>query len=378
MRFLIQSAELRRLLATAAACVEKGSSNPINRCILLQAYEDGVRATATDKGMTFIGNFSANVEIPGEVAIDAANALQVAKVLPNDVVSVQLGDNYRIDVKCGKSAYKLAGQTASEFQPTPSFEVSGSLQIQAADLRRIIDQTWFSIAPDDNRYGLNGAHLDAVDTPAGRMLRMVGTDGNRLSWAQAPFTGTLAIGRRMLLPRKPLAEVRKMIDGLSGPVEIGFGERAAVMRFEGTTVHMRLLEAEFPNYKEVLPTNFKRRVVVDRSRFLESLRRVSIFATDGSHSVRFAFSQDGIVMTARKLDAGDAREEVDVKSFDGEPITMGFNATFLQEAITAAGEDDVLLRLGDGLSPAIVTPLDSTDTTADTDALFVVMPVRLD
>ena len=167
-----------------------------------------------------------------------------------------------------------------------------------------------------------------------------------------------------------------MIDGLSGPVEIGFGERAAVMRFEGTTVHMRLLEAEFPNYKEVLPTNFKRRVVVDRSRFLESLRRVGIFAAD--HSVRFAFSADGLVLSSRKLDAGDAREEVDVKSFDGEPITMGFNATFLQEAITAAGEDDVLLRLGDGLSPAVVTPLDSTDTAADTDALFVVMPVRLD
>ena len=370
MRFLIQSTELRRLLSTAATCVEKGASISINRCILLQAHEGGLRATATDKGMTYLGNFSANVEIPGEVAIDAANALQVAKVLPNDVVSVQLGDNYRIDVKCGKSAYKLAGQTASEFQPTPSFEVSGSLQIQAADLRRIIDQTHFSIAPDDNRYGLNGAHLDAVDTPAGRMLRMVGTDSNRLSWAQAPFTGTLAIGRRMLLPRKPLAEVRKMIDGLSGPVEIGFGERAAVMRFEGTTVHMRLLEAEFPNYKEVLPTNFKRRVVVDRSIFAESLRRVGIFAAD--HSVRFAFSADGLVLSSRKLDAGDAREELPAE-LSGEPITMGFNAHFMQEVMAALTCSQVTLNLGDALHPCIIRPFGD-----DESALFVVMPVRLD
>ena len=378
MDFLIQRDELIRALTRAAAIAPKKASDATGSCVLLQAYDGGLKVTATDKAMTYTGTFPANVVTPGEVAVDASNALQVAKVLPNDVVSVLLGDNHRIDVKCGKTAYKLSGQAATDFPPAPPLDTAGTLKIDAADLRKIIDQTWFSVAPDDNRYGLNGAHLDAVDTPAGRMLRMVGTDGNRLSWAQASFTGTLTIGRRMLLPRKPLAEVRKMIDALSGPVEIGFGERAAVVRFEGTTVHMRLMEAEFPQYKEVLPTSFKRRVVVERARFLESLRRVSIFASDTSHSVRFAFSADGIVMTARKLDAGDAREEVDVKSFDGEPITMGFNATFLQEAITAAGEDDVLLRLGDGLSPAIVTPLDSTDTAADTDALFVVMPVRLD
>jgi DNA polymerase-3 subunit beta len=200
---------------------------------------------------------------------------------------------------------------------------------------------------------------------------MVGTDGNRLSWAQGPFTGTLSIGRRMLLPRKPLAEVRKMIDGLSGPVEIGFGERAVVMRFEGVTVHMRLLEAEFPNYKEVLPTNFKRRVVVDRDVFMEGLRRVSIFATDGSHSVRFAFTTDGLVLTARKLDAGDAREEVAI-DFSGDPITMGFNARFIQDVLAALKSTRVTLELGDTLSPCILKPMDEDN------ALFVVMPVRLD
>jgi len=351
--------------------VEKRSTNPILSAVLLQAHEGGLRVTATDKAMTFIGNFAANVNIPGEVAVDAANVFAVAKVLAADVVSVSLGDNQRVDLRCGKSYYKLAGQAAAEFQPTPAFEASGSLSIEASDLRNIIDQTWFSIAPDDNRYGLNGAHLDTVETPQGRMLRMVGTDGNRLSWAQGPFTGTLSIGRRMLLPRKPLAEVRKMIDGLSGPVGIDFGERAVVIRFEGVTVHMRLLEAEFPNYKEVLPTNFKRRVVVDRDVFMEGLRRVSIFATDGSHSVRFAFTTDGLVLTARKLDAGDAREEVAI-DFSGDPITMGFNARFIQDVLAALKSTRVTLELGDTLSPCILKPMDEDN------ALFVVMPVRLD
>lgn len=371
MDFLIQRDELIRAFSRVQGIVEKRSTNPILSAVLLQASEGGLKVTATDKAMTYVGTFAANVNVPGEVAVDAANAFQVAKVLPNDVVAVKLGENQRVDVRCAKSYYKLTGQAASEFQPTPSFETSGSLSIQAADLRRIIDQTWFSVALDDNRYGLNGAHLDAVDTSDGKMLRMVGTDGNRLSWSQAPFTGNLGIGRRMLLPRKPLAELRKMIDGFTGAVEIGFGERAALVRFEGTTLHMRLLEAEFPNYKEVLPTSFKRRVVVDRDVFSEGLRRVSIFATDGSHSVRFAFSGDGLVLTARKLEAGDAREEVPV-DFSGEPITMGFNAKFIQEVVGVISSSRVTLELGDTLSPCIIRPLD------DENALFVVMPVRLD
>ena len=375
MDFLIQRDELIRALSRVQGIVEKRSVNPILSAVLLQAHEGGLRITAQDKAMTFVGDFAATVNVPGEVAVDAANAFSVARVLASDVVAVTLGDNHRLDLRCGKSFYKLAGQAPGDFPPTPGLDTPGQLTIQAADLRRIIDQTWFSIAPDDNRYGLNGAHLDVVPLPGGKAgekaLRMVGTDGNRLSWAQAPFEGTLSIGRRLLLPRKPLAEIRKMLEGLAVPVQIGFGDRSAVVRFEGAVIHMRLLEAEFPSYKEVLPTTFKRRVVVDREQFIEGLKRVSIFAADGSHSVRFAFSGEGMVLTARKLDAGDAREEVQI-DLQGEPLTMGFNARFVQDVLAAVTASRVALELGEALSPCILKPLDAED------ALFVVMPVRLD
>jgi DNA polymerase-3 subunit beta len=216
-----------------------------------------------------------------------------------------------------------------------------------------------------------------VDTPDGPVLRIVATDGNRLAYAQAPYAGTLAIGRRMLVPRTPLLEVRKMIEGFSGDIEIGFSERAAVVRFEGTTVHMRLLEAEFPKYQEVMPTTFKRRVVVDRRAALDSLRRVGIFAVDKSHSVRLACSADGIVLTARKLDAGDAREELPVVAYSGEALTLGTNGGYLTDALNACGEDTVEISLCDALSPMQIRGLESADT-ASPSCLFIVMPVRLD
>jgi DNA polymerase-3 subunit beta len=372
MRFLVDRPNFLPVLKQLYAVAGNGS-NPVLSSIHIRAAGDKVILTATDMAMTATRIVSANVEDHGETCIPAANLVQVVGQLPNDVIVFDLGDNNRMNVKCQRSSYKLSGMEATEFPPAPTPVTGTPLTIDAADLRKIIDQTWFSVAPDDNRYGLNGAHLDAIDTPAGRMLRMVGTDGNRLSWSQAPFTGTLAIGRRMLLPRKPLAEVRKMIDGLSGPVEIRFGERAAEFAFDGTTVHTRLLEAEFPAYKEVLPKEFKRTVTLDRAAFAESLRRVSIFASDTSHSVRFAFSPDGLVLTARKLDAGDAREEC-ACDLAGEPITMGFNAKFMQEVIVVLPAARVTLKLGDTLSPCIVQPFGEDDENA----LFVIMPVRLD
>lgn len=376
MKLLIANTELTRALATASRIVEK-TSNAASSSALLQAYEGGLRVVASSKAMTWVGTFAANVEAPGEVAVDAPGAMSVAKVLPAGTVDVRTGENNRVDMKCLRSTFKLSGLAAAEFAPMPDMATGPALTIKAADLRTVIDRTAFAIAPDDNRYGLNGAHLDSVDTPDGPVLRIVATDGNRLAYAQAPYAGTLAIGRRMLVPRTPLLEVRKMIEGFSGDIEIGFSERAAVVRFEGTTVHMRLLEAEFPKYQEVMPTTFKRRVVVDRRAALDSLRRVGIFAVDKSHSVRLACSADGIVLTARKLDAGDAREELPVVAYSGEALTLGTNGGYLTDALNACGEDTVEISLCDALSPMQIRGLESADT-ASPSCLFIVMPVRLD
>jgi len=374
--FLINRDDLMRALNRVSGIVEKKSTTPILSAVLIQAGDGVIKITATDKAMTYLGTFAANVNIPGEIAVDAANLIQIVKVLPTGTVSFIVGDNEKVNIRCGKSTYKLAGLNAADYPPMPSFGAQDWLSIDAKDLRQIIDQTSFSIAPDDNRYGLNGAHLDSIETPVGKYLRMVGTDGNRLSWSQTLYEGTLAIGKRMLMPRKGIQELRRLIEGTTGTVEIGFGERAAVVRFEGTLLHMRLLEAEFPAYEDVLPKSFKSTAIVDTSVLLESLKRVAIFAVDGAHSFRCDFKDETLTMTARRLDVGDAREELALEGYTGPPLTIGFNVQFLQDSLKAAGSGRVQIRMGDVLSPAIITP---TSNDGDKEGcLFVVMPVRLD
>ena len=366
MNFNVQRSNFLTAAKLAATATGKTQGAEDLRIV---ATADGLVITGTDKAVTLAVPCAANAE-PGVLCVKAANLIQALAVLPEGVIVATVSDS-KLELKSGKTSYKLVVGDLATFPPDPEAITSPGIAVDAADLRKVIDQTAFCIAPDDNHYGLNGAHLDAVDTPDGRMLRMVATDGNRLAWSQVPYTGTLDIGRRMLVPGPTIARLRKMIDGASGPVSIAFSERGIVATVAGATLHARLLEAEFPNYREVLPTSFKRRVVVDRDVFTDGLRRVSVFATDGSHSVRFAFTADGLVLTARKLDAGDAREEVPI-DLAGEPITMGFNARFIQDAASAVGTSRVTLELGDTLTPCILRPLDGGN------CLYVVMPVRLD
>lgn len=372
MDFLIHRDDLTRALTRVQGIVEKRSTTPILSTVLLEARDGQVRMTATDKAMTFIGEFAATVSVPGNIAVDAIHFFQIAKVLPADVVSIRLMENQRVEVRCGRSLYKLNGFSAADFPPTAPPETGPVMKITASNLRRIIDQTASSIASDDNRYGLNGAHVENVVTGDGQtMVRFVGTDGSRLSWSQAPYTGELKIGQKMLLPRKPLSELRKLLESLEAEVEFGFGDRAAVVRFPGVTLYMRLLEADFPNYRDVLPSWFKRKVVLDRAVFQEGLRRVAVLATPPTYAARFAFAGDGLVMSARSTDVGEAREEI-AADFSGEPIAMAFNVRFIQDVLGVISGSRISIELGDQLAPCLMRDQD------DGNALFVVMPVRLD
>ena len=376
MRFLASVSDLKAAIKQASAATAAKSANAALQCLRIVATAEGLVLTGTNNAITLSVPCAANVETPGSILLDAGNLKQVMAVLPEGTVefSTSPDSTNRVDVRVGKSAYKLNYLDPADFPPTPVLAADRGISVEAADMRKVLDRVTFSIAPDDNKYGLNGLHIEAADGDT--MLRAVATDGNRLSWAQVPFTGVLDIGRRMLIPLQAVLRLRGLVDGFTGPVLIAFAGSGAQATVGGSTLHMRLMEAEFPNYKEVVPTSFLRTVDVERAMFLESLRRVSIFAKDGSRSVRFAFGEESILLSSRKLDAGDAREELPAE-LRGEPISMGFNADYIQEAVEAAGGGTIRLRLGDELSPAIVRGMDTKETEDDS-CLFVVMPVRLD
>jgi len=371
MDLYIDRDELARGLARVQGIIERRTTQPMLAHVLLHATDEGLRMTATDTEVAFIGDLAANVEKPGQLAVDAANLFQIVRALPEPTVQLTISGGKRLEVHSGRAHFRLPGHAAEDFPPLPAFDATGAAKITEGELRRMVEQTSFSVATDDVRYGLNGAHLEQVDVEGVPYLRMVATDGHRLSAASALFTGELELTPRMLVPRKALTVLRKLLDGEEDEVELGFGEGAIRLHRPHQTFWFRLLDGEFPDYRAVVPTENKHHAMIQRSVISSALRRVGILVQDRARAVRFAFSEDELEIEVQNVDRGEIRETIPIE-LKGDPIQVGFNAKYLGEVLGAQSGERVILELAHPLAPCLVRDPD------DESAFFVVMPMRLD
>lgn len=372
MDLYIDRGELIRGLARVQGIVERRTTIPEMSHVMLSASNDSLQMTATDTMITLVANYGAKVKEEGELSVDAQSFFQIARALPESTVHLQVISRNRLQVRCGKAEFQVVGSGADKFPPQLAPAEKTKLNVAGGELRRIIEETAFSVCSDENRYGLNGAHMEEVKTDDGESrLRLVTTDGSRLSYSETNFDGDFGMGRRMLLPRKALSEVRKLVDDDARRWDVMFGDRAATFHTDDLTLTVRLVDGEFPDYRRVLPASHSRKVTLSRDIFSNALKRVAIVASDRNHSVRFSFEQDKLVLMAQNVDLGEAREEIPIE-MDGAPVATGFNVKYFQDILGATRGDHMTLQLGESLDPCIVRMVDQDNN------LFVVMPMRLD
>jgi DNA polymerase-3 subunit beta len=340
--------------------------------VLLQARDGGIRLTATDTEVAFIGDFQANVVSEGELAVHAAHLFQIARVLPDPTVHLKRGDQNRLEVSCGSAWYKVLGLPGEDYPPLPEFDGRSKMQISGAAMSRLIERTAFAICPDDNRYGINGAHLQLIEEDENdTRVRMVATDGHRLAYCEASFVGELGIGPKLLLPRKAVAEIKKLSDSCKDDLEISFGENAALVQDSQARFYFRLIDGEFPDYGPVIPKTPKRTVMVQRDVFASALKRVGILAADKTRPVRFSFDVNAVTVSAQNSEIGEAREAIPIE-LSGDPLEVGFNVRYFNDIMGVLENERIQVSLGDELSPVLMHEPDCDDS------VFVVMPMRLD
>lgn len=374
MEFRIAKDELIRALSRVQGIVEKRSTNPIIANVLLEASSDGMKVSATDTEVSLIGHYAIECIRPGALTLGARQLYEIARLVPTDSVSFRLPEgSFLMEISSGKAQFKVLGLAADDFPPISGLDDDGALEIEAPDLKAVVDKTLFSISSDDTRTGLNGAHAEVVELPGGiTNLRCVSTDGHRLSLAGRPFKGTWTAERSVLLPKKGLAELRKLVDVGDGPWRVAFSDTQAVFQRGTTAFSMRLLEGDFPDYKQVVPSGWQRRILVSRGHLVQALRRVSILASEKSHPIRFHIADGTLVVTAKQPEAGEAREEIEAQ-VEGSDLEIGFNARYFLDSLGVMDTDTVAIEIGDSLSPCLVRPGEG-----DADELFVVMPMRLE
>jgi DNA polymerase-3 subunit beta len=371
MDLYIDRDELSRGLARVQGIIERRSTFPMLSHVLFSAHGEGLRITATDTEVAYIGELASNVQKTGDLAVDAVNLFQIVRALPEPTVRLAAVPGNRLDVSSGRAQFRLPIAAASEFPAMAAFDARATLKIKEGALRRLVEQTSFAVAAEDHRFGLNGAHLEDRSRDGKTILRVVSTDGHRLAASEAEVEGAIALPPRMLVPRKALGVLRKLLEGDDEIVELAFGDAAVKLARPGQTFWFRMLDGEFPDYEAVVPKESKHRVMIGREELSATLKRVAILVQDRARAVKFAFNDGELEISVHNVDRGEITETLPIE-LDGQPFAAGFNVRYLQDVLASLSGSAVKIEMAHALAPALLR-----DPERD-EAMFVVMPMRLD
>jgi DNA polymerase-3 subunit beta len=279
-------------------------------------------------------------------------------------------DNNWAEVKCGKMEYRMLGMAAEEFQELPDVSGARLFTVEPATLKGMIDKTIYAVSTDETRYNLNGSYLEKAGDDG---FRMVATDGHRLSMIDAKLANNpkkASFEEGVIIPKKGLMEIKRLIESEEGDCQLGLDGNNLVFKMSGVTVVMRLLDGQFPEYRQVVPEKQKISILVGRKVLMESLRRVSILSSDRTLGLKLGLKKGILRVSTSNPDLGEAREDIEI-DYDGQDLTIGFNARYLIDAMSAIETDNVEFSLEDDLSPGVFKP------EGDNGYTCVVMPMRI-
>jgi DNA polymerase-3 subunit beta len=310
---------------------------------------------------------------PGAIALPARKLLDIAKVLPKEMpVTVAAREGNYVEISSGRSHFRLAGLPAQEFPEMPEKPAGKPVSIDGEVFRKLAERVVSFASSDETRYNLAGVLMERTDPKAGAMLRMVATDGHRLAMADGEVgdIGEILASPKVLVPKKGVLEIRKLAESGPGSIELSASEKFLFAAKGDTEVWVRLLDAEFPDYRQVIPKENLLAATVERDAFADVLRRVGVMAPDKVHSVKLSFSGKQLEVSSTSPDQGEARDLLEAE-YEGPAMKIGFNGRYLQDAVGGIAEEKVVLQMKDDVSQVILRP------EKDTSYLAIVMPMRI-
>jgi DNA polymerase III subunit beta len=368
MEFRIAADELKKALYRAQGIVERKTTMPILANVLVTAHKTGVTVTAFDLEIGIVSEHPAEVVKPGAVTLSAKYVFDIVQNLPDAHVTLKkLANNY-VEISSGSAHFKIVGTAPEEYPKLPREESAPLVQVTGNTLLEMIKKTQFAISTDETRYILNGVYFEPQQ---GGKVRMVATDGHRLSLIERELPGEFKLKGGVIIPRKGLLELKRLLDEApDAECQLGFAENSALFKKTGLTMVMRLIDGQFPEYQRVIPKEGEKAVLVPKTRLLEGLKRIALLSADKSYAVRVGLSENQLLITANNPDLGEAKDALDI-AYRGTAITIGFNARYLIDVLTVTDTDEVAFELGDEHSPGVLHAPGDRSFTA------VVMPMRV-
>jgi DNA polymerase-3 subunit beta len=368
MNLTISKEQIINGLQAVQNVVSSRTTLPILSNVLLRAEEGRLEFTATDLDVTVACAVEAKVKKPGASTIPVKKLFGIVRELGNSELDLEVDDKNVCSIRSGPSFYKIHGLSADEFPPLPSFKEEKKVTLPQDTLRSMMKKTSFAISSDESRYVLNGIYISLKD----HKMTMVATDGRRLALVDEEVDISEKSQGEFIVPAKAVNELNRLLQD-KGTVDIQFVENQASFTLKGekngsVLIVTKLIEGNYPNYRQVIPAETKERIALVREEFLHALRRAEIMTSEKSNSVKLAFGKNKLEITANSPEVGEAKESLAI-NYKGPDIAIAFNPKYVIDPLSALPNDEVFFELIDELSPGVLK--------INGPFLYVVMPMRL-
>ena len=370
MKFTIERSALLKALSHVQSVVERRNTIPILSNVLLKADQDKLYLTATDMDLTVIEAAPASISQNGSTTAPAHTLYEIVRKLENtNQIELSLKDS-QLTIRAGRSRFSLGTLPVADFPAYDNKPLLHKFSLPAAELRSLIDRTRFAVSQEETRYYLNGIYIHATQSNDVPVLRAVATDGHRLARIEMPLPEGAAKIPGVIIPRKTIGEIRKLIEEISGQVEISLSETQIRFSLDDVVLSSKLIDGTFPDYERVIPADNDKILSVDRKIFVGAVDRVATISSEKSRAIKLSLAPGTLTLSAQSAESGAATEEIEV-NYTAEAIEIGFNARYLMDITQQIDSDGAQFKLSDGASPTII------QDPADASSLYVLMPMRV-
>jgi DNA polymerase-3 subunit beta len=370
MKATIERATLLRSLGHVHSVVERRNTIPILSNVLIEANEDGtIRLMATDLDLQINDTVEAQVQQAGATTVAAHTLFEIARKLPEGSQVELNAAEGKMQVNAGRARFNLSTLPRDDFPVIAEGELPTRFELPAATLRQIIDKTRFAISTEETRYYLNGIFLHVSDE-AQPVLKAAATDGHRLARVTVPRPAGAEGMPDVIIPRKCVAELRKLLDEVDGTVQVSLSESKVRFGLGNAILTSKLIDGTFPDYSRVIPTANDKLLRIDPRTFEEGVDRVATIASEKTRAVKMTLDRDKVTLSVTSPENGTAAEEIP-GDYGAEGLEIGFNARYLLDILGQIEGDAVEMHLADPAAPTLLRENDKAP------ALYVLMPMRV-
>jgi DNA polymerase-3 subunit beta len=365
MEFRIQKSEFIRGLRLAQSIADRKSTMPMLANVLLRTIgKTKLLVAATDLNVSLSAELKATNAAEGGLTVNAKALHDIVVALPGDELTIKRADNSWAEIRAGKVTYRVVGMPDRDFPKVPDHREAPFADLEASVVREMIDRTLFSVCNDETRFHLNGVLFESNGSKA----RMVSTDGHRLSKVERALPGGPQLTAGVIIPKKGLLEIKRVLDGATS-CKVAVKTPYVFLQADDLVLAVKLIDAQFPPYEQVVPKEHKRSLVIDRHLLIDALKRAQLMSSE-TRGVKFAMEPGKLTIASDNPDVGEVREELEA-DYSGDPVAIGFNPKYVIELLGQMASDQVGLELGGELDPGLFKPLGADEY------LGVVMPMRI-